>query len=337
MTCQLTRTELHGLFKDSKYGKDIDAFEAYFEAGSKQDAKCLCGRFIRQHAQQQQPPPVLDSGETQQQQQPQSASLDRLLQIFGSREKGSDKSSLEFSRGLKGKPRFWECAVCGFCFQRPDGTITSGRTGSARTCLDRNGSVYPDPISRQNAPTLAHILTRTAHCEECEVKWDETNYLPLCGNEDQVPSCHSAFDRHLLAIIHYDDHWVAKSSNSKYIHLNDKVLTKIPAPMTPGAPHRTILHAHALACFNEKQLEAPNPYNKLEHTPPGTLGEEDAKLLAAGGLEYKPSNPTAHTSAPTAGGGGDDSGDNTQLYPEQKPKEPTQDADDGEGEELDDE
>jgi hypothetical protein len=81
-------------------------------------------------------------------------------------------------------------------------------------------AAYPGEAARRHAVSIAHIVPNDAQCRELGVPFDRSNFLPLCGAKDEVPSCHSAFDRHLLCFVKQpgDGHhlWTVHTSTAQY-------------------------------------------------------------------------------------------------------------------------
>jgi hypothetical protein len=210
----------------------------------------------------------------------------RLIAIFGQQKPLSDKVTTTSGRGaspenmalaasLKRRSRFSTCAVCGFRFDSKQNTVVAELN-------DR----YPGQTSRGKGVAIAHIIPTEAECNHVGVPWDESNFIPLCGNMDERPSCHHAFDHRFLSIIHTNGAWTAKTSHADYLQLNDRVV-RLPPPTAPGAPHRTVLHARAYSAFVNQQLLPADPFDALDDTPPKTELEE----LARGLHQQGPANP----------------------------------------------
>ena len=132
---------------------------------------------------------------------------------------------------------------------------------------DENAA-YPGDAARRHAVSVAHIIPNAKQCAELALPFDQTNFLLLCGGMDEVPSCHSAFDRRLLCFVKQpgEGHhfWKVHASANDYKRFDGKVVD-----LSFFKPHRRALHSHAYACLNTGQI-VPFPLNvaDLDTAPP---------------------------------------------------------------------
>lgn len=170
------------------------------------------------------------------------------LTIMGQVNQPSDKLS-QCSHTWAKIVQKWDfpCVVCGWKF------------GVAAT--------YPEEAARIHKVSAAHILSSEKDCKRLGVDFDQTNFLPLCGAKDEVPSCHSAFDRRLLCFVKCagEDHdrWTIMASDSLYRQFNMKEID-----LQQFKPHRRCLHSHALHCIQNNQVIPRLPPVNLDTTPP---------------------------------------------------------------------
>ena len=232
--CGRTRGELDSLLKEAPDTTCV-AYTRYFKSikcstnGDVMEHCKKCSKTIDMHQPSVPPslqPPLLP---------------DNIIRIFGAVNPPSDKvtsrgsdlpqEDRDLARSLKS--RFKTCAVCGF------------HVGST-------AKEYPGATARNHAVSTAHIFASKKDCAMAGVPWDESNFIPLCGAKDEVPSCHSAFDRKLLCFVRDEDdatRWKAHCSHETYQHLHGTIVT------FETKPHRRALHNHALYCYQTKQVE----------------------------------------------------------------------------------
>ena len=248
--CGRTRGELDTLLEKARVDgvtrRDTDAYGDYFKSlpcstnGDVMEHCKECSKTIAKH--QQSAPPSL----------PPPLLPDNIMRIFGAvnppsdkvTSRGSDVPKEDQALAHRLKFKFKTCAVCGF------------HVGST-------AKEYPGATARNHAVSTAHILASKNDCAVVGVPWDESNFIPLCGAKDEVPSCHSAFDRKLVCFVRDDDdatRWMAHSSDETYKHLNRTIVR------FETKPHRRALHAHALYCYHTKQVDGV--FTNLNTTPP---------------------------------------------------------------------
>ena len=278
--CGLTRNEFAQFLKEALYDPTAPAFRAYFftnAPGTKKHAqrdalddevvRCLeCGCTIGEHNIGS--PPIRLPDSAAQAPVPDHVTQANLrsvndqvvvgyrqafregLTIMGQVNQPSDKlskCSQEWAKLVKN----WDfpCVVCGW------------KLGVAAT--------YPGEAARIHKVSAAHILSSEKDCGRLGVDFDQTNFLPLCGAKDEMPSCHSAFDRRLLCFVKCagegHDRWTIMATDSLYVQFNMKEID-----LQQFKPHRRCLHSHALHCIQTNQVIIPTslPTVNLDTTPP---------------------------------------------------------------------
>ena len=268
LLCGFTRGELAQLLKDSRINHTVpQLFSDYFFTTSPPRhllhlcvnddlVRCVeCGCTISEHS----PTGHVHSPATEEEKQ--QAALQLLQEvfaagtkIFGAVHASSDKlsdlvKSREWAADLKRESH--ECVVCGW-----NGNEETGRQG------------YPGETARGHRVSIAHIIPSAKQCDELRLPFDRSNFLPLCGARDEVPSCHSAFDRHLLCFVkmagtgHHK--WTIHASANVYANFDGKTVD-----LASFKPHRRALHSHTYTCLITGQIE-PLSFNvaDLDTTPP---------------------------------------------------------------------
>jgi hypothetical protein len=169
-----------------------------------------------------------------------------VVRILSKRNVASTKLSQPHRRQLRDHLRTFDtCVVCGF------------RSGYPLPFRH-----YPGVAARHISS--AHILKTEADCQELGLDFDITNFLPLCGAENEVPSCHSAFDRFQMCFTKRDsdDHvWMVSTQEPDYVHLDGRAVD-----LGGTMPHKRSLHGHTAVCLLTGSV-ATSPMVSMQVTP----------------------------------------------------------------------
>ena len=89
------------------------------------------------------------------------------------------------------------CRVCGWSKSDPD-------------ALSKD---YPGETARGHEVSRAHLMRTEDHCKALGVPFDKSNFLFLCGAQNEGPSCHCAFDNfHMCFIKGEGDAWRVRAT-----------------------------------------------------------------------------------------------------------------------------
>ena len=243
-SCPLTREELRSLLEKQLEGANGDTTDWHYTEGDFEKILCVhhgnkrlhhhksCGMIIDLHRSEKEVAApvaaapvaapgwrVIDPRGTPDAVQTMFLEFQPKLKVFAETASNTDITPSD----CKSSASKLRCVVCGF----PG---------------DDTPEDYPCLAGRHIS--FAHIARTRSQCVTLGTQFDATNFIPLCGAKDEFPSCHHAFDHHLMSFVCMKGSVWTVVSTGGYESFNGKKVTFEP----PHLPHRRALHVHAAFC-----------------------------------------------------------------------------------------
>eukprot|EP00971_Amphidinium_carterae_P074189 1466106-Amphidinium_carterae.1 len=164
----------------------------------------------------------------------------------------------------------------GHIFDKGTGVKTDATPESVR--VRYQGAVCVCCGTSENV-SCVHLVKTAEMCKNLNLRFDSTNFIPLCGAEGQLDTCHHKFDFHLLTLQQIEQGNTRKwrilggGMAPNGINLHGREVTT-PCPLS-----RRVMKAHLCEALYAAKFVLPDvlDMDALSETPPEETGPEGQK------------------------------------------------------------